>query len=90
MTGAGQWRVETTSAFEREVRKLDRPIQARIAAYLLAVGELPDPRQRGKALVGDHAGQWRYRVGDYRIIVTLDDDALIVLALHTGHRSTIY
>ena len=78
---AGQRRVATTPAFDREFGKLDSPVQKRIAAYLVDISGLPDPRLRGKALTGTHRGHWRYRVGDYRIIVTLDDGALVILAL---------
>ncbi|MDQ1294974.1 MAG: mRNA interferase RelE/StbE [Actinomycetota bacterium] len=84
------WRIETTPAFDRELRRLDRPVQARIIAYLQTVAELPDPRLRGKALTADHAGTWRYRVGDHRVLVRILDEQVIVLALTVGHRSDIY
>jgi len=42
-------------------------------AYLEEVGTLDDPRQRGKALTANHAGAWRYRVGEYRILVQMLD-----------------
>ncbi len=59
MTGPGPWRVETTPGFEREFGKLDSTIQRRIAAYLLDVAQLPDPRLRGKALTGNRRRHWR-------------------------------
>lgn len=90
MSSATPWRVETTATFDRQVRKLDRTIQKRLLAYLLDVAELSDPRLRGKGLTAGRSGQWRYRVGDYRILVTIDDTALVVLALAVGHRSKIY
>lgn len=34
--------------------------------------------------------EWRYRVGDYRIICDIRDSELIILALSIGHRSSIY
>ncbi|HJW79406.1 MAG TPA: type II toxin-antitoxin system RelE/ParE family toxin [Beijerinckiaceae bacterium] len=49
-----------------------------------------DPRRFGKALAGEFAGLWRYRVGDYRLIVSFEDDRLIVLVLRLGHRRTVY
>ena len=84
------WRVDTTPDFEREFGKLDPTIQRRIAAYLLDVTQLPSPRQRGKALTGNRRGYWRYRVGDYRIIMTINDHALVVLALAVAKRSEAY
>ena len=41
----------------------------RIKAYLDEVCELEDPRSRGKGLSADLAGYWRYRIGDYRVLV---------------------
>lgn len=84
------WRLETTATFEREFRKLDRSIQKRVLAYLFDVIELPEPRQRGKGLTANRSGHWRYRVGDYRVIVAIDDTALLVLALTVAHRSEVY
>lgn len=49
-----------------------------------------DPRQRGKGLTANRSGQWRYRIGDYRLICQIQDAQLVILALSVGHRSTIY
>ncbi|MBX9471399.1 type II toxin-antitoxin system RelE family toxin [Microcella sp.] len=82
--------VEYTATALRQLRKLDRPIARRIVDYLDEVAQLDDPRSRGKALVGDRAGVWRYRVGDYRILCELRDAELVILALAVGHRSDVY
>jgi len=49
-----------------------------------------DPRIHGKPLGGDRSGQWRYRVGDYRIIANIEDNRLIILVIAIGHRREIY
>jgi len=85
-----RWSVETTEQFDREFKKLDRALQRRVLAYLHDVEGLDDPRQRGKGLTANHAGVWRYRVGDYRIIAQLIDNTQTVLALHVGHRRDVY
>lgn len=84
------WRIETTPGFLRELRKLDRPVAVRVLAYLHEVAELGDPRLRGKALTGNRVGQWRYRIGDHRVIVQIVDERITILALTVGHRSAIY
>lgn len=84
------WRVETTEGFDREFKKLDRAVQQRVLAYLHDVEGLDDPRQRGKGLTANHAGVWRYRVGDYRILAQIVDHTLTVLALRVGHRRDVY
>lgn len=84
------WTVQTTPAFDRQLRRLDRPVQVRILSYLQAVAALPDPRQRGKGLTANRSGQWHYRVGDHRVIVEINDNQLIVCALTIGYRSEVY
>lgn len=49
-----------------------------------------DPRCHGKSLTANRSGQWRYRVGDYRILAEIRDEELIILVIEVGHRSKIY
>ena len=85
-----RWSIETTDQFDREFKKLDRAVQRRVLGYLHDLEGLDDPRQRGKGLTANHAGVWRYRVGDYRILAQLIDNTLTVLALRIGHRRNVY
>lgn len=41
-------------------------------------------------MTANRSGQWRYRVGDLRIIAEIQDDKIIILVLNIGHRSEIY
>ena len=41
-------------------------------------------------MTANHAGVWRYRVGDYRILAQFIDNTLTVLALRVGHRREVY
>jgi len=85
-----KWKVETTDQFDREFKKLDRSVQRRVLTYLRDVEGLSDPRQRGKGLTANHAGVWRYRVGEYRILAQLIDNTMTVLTLGVGHRRDVY
>ena len=58
-------------------RKLDKPVQKRIAALLTKIEASINPRFSGKALVGNEH-EWRYRVGDYRLVCEIKDRELIV------------
>lgn len=49
-----------------------------------------DPRQHGKGLVANRSGEWRYRVGDYRIIADITDETITILIIEIGHRNMIY
>jgi mRNA interferase RelE/StbE len=85
------WTVEIGPRARKALRKLDRQIAARIIAFLDGIAaQDSDPRSRGKELVGEFGGFWRYRVGDYRLICSLDDGRLVVLVIDLGHRSDIY
>jgi mRNA interferase RelE/StbE len=84
------WSIEFVETAKRELRKLDRQWQSKILDYLEEVAELGDPHVRGKALVGDKQGLWRYRIGDYRVICKLEDCRLVILVLSVGHRREIY
>ena len=82
--------VETTARFDREFKKLDRYTQKIIKAWIEKhlVG-CANPRTHGKGLTADRSGQWRYRIGDYRLICLIEDNRLVILALSVGHRSDI-
>ncbi len=83
--------VETTARFDREFKKLDRYTQRMIKAWIEKnLVDCTDPGTHGKGLTADRSGQWRYRIGDYRLICLIEDDKLVILALSIGHRSDIY
>ena len=85
------WNVEFTSTAAKQLRKLDRKWQAIILDYLEdEVAGLSDPRTRGKGLVGDRKGIWRYRVGDYRVLCQILDAELLILAVTIRHRKDVY
>ena len=74
--------------FAKSFKKLDPFGRKQIKAYLNRVTD--NPRAKGKALVANRTGQWRYRIGAYRVIVNIQDNELIILALEVGHRRDIY
>lgn len=86
-----EYNVELSDRFKREYRKLDKYTQKIIRAWIdknLVACE--NPRAHGKGLTANRSGQWRYRIGDYRIICLIEDERLVILALSVGHRSEIY
>lgn len=86
------WRIEFEDAALKELAKLDKPVARRILAFLRErVADLEDPRSVGEALKGSRLGDfWKYRVGDYRIVASIQDEALCVLVLKVGNRSGVY
>jgi mRNA interferase RelE/StbE len=70
---------------------LDKPVARRISKFLYErVAQLDDPRQIGERLKGPLSEIWKYRVGDYRLICSLEHVRLVVLVLRIGHRREIY
>ena len=85
------WRVEFDRDAARDLRKLDVQAQRAILRYLRErIATENDPRRFGHALTGDLKGLWRYRVGDYRIVASIEDDRFIVLVVTVGHRREVY
>lgn len=75
----------------KELKKLDNSVARVIYAWLKKnIDGCVDPRAHGKALSANRARQWRYRVGNYRVICKIEDEKVIVLVLTVGHRSTVY
>jgi mRNA interferase RelE/StbE len=86
------WKVEIDPAAARELDKFDPQHAKRILKFLSTrVANLDNPRSIGQALKGSQLGEfWKYRVGDYRIISTIDDKALQISVLQIGNRKEIY
>jgi len=85
------WTIDYVRSAEKQLGRIDRSWQRRILDYMdTNIATLTDPRDRGKALVGDQSGFWRYRDGDYRIICSIDEADRVVLVLKIGHRRDVY
>jgi mRNA interferase RelE/StbE len=86
------WKVEFESSAVRELGKIDPQIVRRILAFLHErVEKLDDPRSIGEALKGSKLGDfWKYRVGDYRIIASIQDETVSILVVRIGNRREVY
>ena len=76
---------------QKTLKKMD-PYQANLIMAWInkhLVGTT-NPRIHGKGLKGDRSGEWRYRIGDYRLIAHIDDEKVTILILELGHRRDIY
>ena len=85
------WTIELLPAAAKELRKLDRTVAARIIHTLeQRIATLDDPRSIGAQLVGEHAGFWRWRIGDYRVIARIEDERITILVVRVAHRREVY
>jgi len=85
------WVIEFDEKVQKVLKKLDKPIAKKILDYLKKrVAERDDPRTLGKELRGNLGGFWRYRVENYRVICRIDNDKMVILVIHMGHRKDVY
>ena len=81
--------VHLKPAAERDLKKIkDQAVLRRIAAAIDGLTTNPRPPSV-KALQGDPS-ILRIRVGDYRILYTIEDAVLLVLVVRIGHRRDVY
>ena len=83
--------VQYTKAALKQLKKMDRFDAQLIVSWIGKNLEgCNDPRVHGKGLTANRSGEWRYRVGSYRILCVIQDDVLVIEIFSIGHRSTVY
>jgi mRNA interferase RelE/StbE len=82
-----RYRIELRPAALRALRKLDPQVGRRIRGAIALLAEDPRP-PNAKKLNGRDA--FRVRVGDYRVIYTVDDGILLIVVVTPGHRRDVY
>jgi mRNA interferase RelE/StbE len=81
------YRIELRPAAVRALKKLDPSIRRRLQGAITLLAE--DPRPPAARSLRGRPGL-RVRVGDYRIIYTVHDDALLIVVVTLGHRRDVY
>ncbi len=85
------YRLEFAPDVRKQFKKMDKYQAALLTRWLYQnIDGTDNPREHGKALSANRAGQWRYRIGNYRVIVEIEDERLVVTAIQVGHRKNIY
>ena len=69
--------------------KGNRNLLKKIDAAIMGLAENPPPLN-SKQLAGEDPPLYRDRVGDYRILYQVENDVLVVLVVHVGHRKDVY
>jgi len=87
-----KWIIEFDPSAVKELDKLDPQQAKRILRFLFdRVAHLDDPRSIGEALKGYRFNTlWKYRVGDYRIITSIEDNVARILVVKIGDRKEVY
>ena len=85
------FQVKFTERAMKQLHKLDRQRFIIITNWIAKnLENCTDPRQHGKALTANRSGQWRYRVGDYRLIAKIENEIVTIFVLEVGHRRNVY
>ena len=85
------YKLEFSKRFDRKFSKLDKSTQRYIFNWLIKhLDNVENPRYSGKSLTGNKQGLWRYRIGNYRVIVDISDTNCVIIAVEVGHRKFIY
>ena len=85
------WRIEFSDSALKALKKIDQQAAQRILRFVRErILSSDDPRAYGKALQGEFRTYWCFRVGDYRLICHIEDDALRILVIRIGHRKEVY
>ena len=85
------YQIVTTDKFDKSFKKLDKQTQKIIKAWIEKnLMGCENPRLHGKWLTANKSVQWRYRVGNYRILAEIRDNELVLVLVEAGHRSRIY
>ncbi|MDR1059783.1 MAG: type II toxin-antitoxin system RelE/ParE family toxin [Clostridiales bacterium] len=85
------WRLQYSDKARKQLRRLDAPQRAIVLSWMdKNIDGCENPRAHGKGLTADRSGEWRYRIGDYRVLCDIQDARLVVLAFNIEHRSKVY
>lgn len=85
------YKVRLTAKADKQLRKLDAQTRKIILTWIKKnLYQTENPRQHGKSLTANRSGEWRYRVGNYRLLAHILDDEIVIEVFAVGHRRDIY
>lgn len=85
------WKLVYSDKARKQLRELDSTRRAIILSWMdKNIARCDNPRIHGKGLVDNHAGEWRYWIGSFRVLCDMRDDQLVVLTFKIDHRSKVY
>ena len=85
------WTVEFDAKARKEFKKLSKNVQKEIHSFITkALLNTSDPTKRGKPLLHNKSGLWRYRVGKYRLICRIENDRFVILVVRVAKRDKVY
>jgi mRNA interferase RelE/StbE len=85
------YEVKLSARAKKNLKKLDKAVARSLTSWIEKnlVG-CSNPRIKGKQMSASHDDKWRYRIGDYRLLVKIQGEELIILVITVGHRREVY
>ena len=83
-----RYRIEVQQSAEKVLRRLPRDLKERVTGAIFSLET--NPRPPGAIPLKGQYNTWRIRVGDWRIIYTIEDERLVVLVVKIGPRGDVY
>ena len=86
-----KYSVDIRKKAQKAIKKFDAPIRKRIVDWIENnLVDCEDPRFHGSNLVNHPEGNWRYRVGNYRIIADIQDEKIVIIIVDVDKRNDVY
>ncbi len=83
------WKIIFTRKAQKQINGLDKPIQQRIKHAILEK-LIKNPDLVLEPLTGDFTGYYKFRIGDYRLICSKENEELTIIIVEMGHRREVY
>lgn len=84
------YKLELSQEAQRFYDRCDKPVAKKLARCFQSLEKNPREGNNIKPLKGKFAGSYRYRIGDLRVVYTIDDRAVTVFVITIAKRSDVY
>lgn len=85
---SSRYKIEYAKSVVKDLKKIPHDIRQK--ALQIVEGELAFDPHKGSPLTGPYKGLWKYRVGDYRIIYSIEEKRVVIFVLRIRHRKNVY
>lgn len=84
------YKVQLSIDAEKVFAKSDKVLAKKLAKCFKNLENSPRSHPNIKPLKGSYSGYYRYRVGDYRVVYSIEDEVVVVNVILIAHRSKVY
>ena len=84
------YEVRLSQDAEQVFAKCNQALAKKLARCFRNLENSPRSHPNIKPLKGSYSGYYRYRVGDYRVVYSIEDKLVVVNVILIAHRSKVY